>query len=152
MLHGALNPLKFCLEAIVVEFERLDIVDVSDLVAANERTAVPSHTVAGAANRLEDFFPFDPLTGFKLTAALVAPLYQEWTRRSSEPRDSNLSGVSGVSGSDVERSESLSRSLQGMSVTPGSGGDAYPLHEHMRRRLEENRSTFSIMLTGGPQP
>jgi hypothetical protein len=58
-----LNPLKFCLEAIGAEFEKLDLCECSALLAANERTVVASRTVSGAHNRLEDFFPFDPLDG-----------------------------------------------------------------------------------------
>lgn len=56
-----LNPLKFCVENVVVEFERLQICDCADVIAANERMAVGSRSASGSANRLEEFFPFDPI-------------------------------------------------------------------------------------------
>jgi len=151
LLHGPLNPLKFCLEAIVIEFERLAICDVSELITANERVVVASHTVGGGRNQLEDFFPFDPLHGFKRMAAIIAPLYQEWRHRGgadSAPRYSNLSALSWSADEEV-----LSHSLQGMSVTPGSADHALmagPMGEHMRRRLHENRALLTTMLGGAP--
>jgi len=156
VLHGPLNPLKFCLEAIAIEFERLTICDVSDLITANERVVVASHTVGGGRNQLEDFFPFDPLHGFKQMNEIIQPLYREWKNRragSSEPRDSNLSALSRSADE-----EGLSRSLQGMSVTPcsaGCSGDHEAaigsMGDHLHRRLHENRSLFSSMLGGSPQ-
>lgn len=144
VLHGALNPLKFCLEGVVHEFERLEVCDIAELVTANESLAVASRTAAGEANVLEDFFPFDPLHGFHQSAAIVAPLYQEWiTRRSEEPRDSNLSSCR--SGDP----ESLAASVQGMSVTPCSGDEA-AMGDHMRRRLAENRSLVSNLVGASP--
>ena len=146
LLAGPLNPLKFCLEAIVLEFERLDLCDVSEVVAANERLVVASTSAGGAPNRLDDFFPFDPLHGFPTMAALVAPHFQEWRPRrgASEPRDSNLSGVS----HSEDASGSLATSLQGMSVTPRSGDETgAAMADHMRRRLAENRSMLHGLVT-----
>jgi len=109
VLHGPLNPLKFCLEAIAIEFERLAICDVSELLDANERVVVASNTMGGLRNQLEDFFPFDPLHGFKQMSALIAPFYQEWrAQRDSEARDSNLSALS----RSVDDDHALSHSLQ----------------------------------------
>jgi len=152
VLHGPLNPLKFCLEAIAIEFERLAICDVSELLDANERVVVASNTMGGLRNQLEDFFPFDPLHGFKQMSALIAPFYQEWrAQRDSEARDSNLSALS----RSVDDDHALSHSLQGMSVTPTSAADEGPLEgpvaDHMRRRLHESKSVISRMLAGAPQ-
>ena len=147
VLHGPLNPLKFTLDAIVLEFERLNVCDVADLVTDNEKLVVSSKSANGHANALEDFFPFDPLHGFKRSASVIAPLYQEWVHRphgSSEPRDSNVS-------SHEDASRSLANSLQGMSVTPSEHGDG-PMGEHMRRRLAENRSHVSSLVGGGSSP
>jgi len=154
VLHGPLNPLKFCLEAIAIEFERLGVCDVSDLITANERVVVASLTVGGARNQLEDFFPFDPLHGFKRMAAVIQPLYQEWRKRGGDSeRDSNVSALS-----KSADEEGLSQSLQGMSVTPAGtpagSADQDPtgsMGEHMRRRLHENRSLLTTMLGSSPQ-
>lgn len=87
------------------------------------------------------------LNRYKQMGALISPFYQPWTRRgSSEPRDSNLSACSRAS---EDASDSLSCSLQGMSVTPGSAD--HPLSEHMRERLAENRTVFNVMLAGAGQ-
>ena len=150
VLHGPLNPLKFCLEAIVLEFERLNVCDVATVVTNNERLVVASRTAGGGPNRLEDFFPFDPLNGFKAASALVAPIYQEWVHRRPHgddggPRDSNVSGLS----QSEDASESLATSLQGMSVTPCSGDGI--MGDHMRRRLAENRSRIAGGFSLSPQ-
>ena len=108
VLHGPLNPLKFCLEAIAFEFERLAICDVSKLLDANVRVVVASNTMGGLRNQLEDFFPFDPLHGFEQMSALIAPFYQEWrAQRDSEARDSNLSALSRSCDDDHALSHSL---------------------------------------------
>jgi len=151
LLHGPLNPLKFCLDAIAVEFERLGVCECADLLMANERVVVASHTVGGGPNRLEDFFPFDPLHGSRQTSAIIAPVFQEWQPRSggTGARESNTSALS-----QSEGAESLARSLQGMSVTPCSGDDLISgrleMGDHMRRRLRENHSLFSSMMGGSP--
>jgi len=146
VLHGPLNPLKFSLEAIAHEFERLGVCDISALLASNERLLVASRTAAGQPNRLDDFFPFDPLTGFKRSEAVVAPLYQEWVHRvggaASEARDSNVSR-------SEDASESLATSLQGMSVTPCSGEADPAMSEHVLRRLAENQKSVLSNLQGG---
>lgn len=151
VLHGPLNPLKFCLEAIAIEFERLGVCDIIELAADNERLMIASRTANGAPNVLDDFFPFDPLHGFRQSEAIVAPLYQEWIHRSgggnSEPRDSNLSAIS----RSEDASESLATSLHGMSVTPCSGEDP-AMGDHMRRRLAENRSLISGLVGSGGSP
>lgn len=132
-----LNPLKFCLDNVVVEFERLQLCEVSDIITSNERLAIGSRSAAGNANRLEDFFPFDPIQ-LKRCAKVVAPLYETW-QPPAGTRDSNVS-ASSCSSPDA-MSDSLARSLQAMSVTPLSGDDA-SLEVQMRRRLAENSHMF----------
>lgn len=61
ILLSELNPLKFCVDNVVVEFERLQLCDCAHVIMANERTAVGSRSASGTANRLEEFFPFDPI-------------------------------------------------------------------------------------------
>ena len=92
MLEGALNPLRFTQENVVGEFEKLRLCDVSAVVAANERAPLSTHAlgVGGEDNRLDDFFPFDPLL-LKRAAAMVAPLYQLWRPIAGEERGSNMS-------------------------------------------------------------
>ena len=154
VLLGPLNPLKFSLDAIVTEFERLSVCDIADVVINNERLIVASRTVTGTPNVLDDFFPFDPLNGFRQSAALVAPFYQEWVsrgaQRNAEPRDSNQSALSCSDQADA----SLATSLQGMSMTPTEGAGsgsmaaaaAASMGDHMRRRLAENRANFSGLM------
>jgi len=142
ILHSELNPLKFCLDNVVVEFERLALCDCAQVIASNERMALGTRSASGSANRLEDFFPFDPIQ-LKRCAKLISPLYQTWQPPAgSEPRDSNASfdGASTCSSPDA-MSDSLARSLQAMSVTPASGDDA-SLEGQMRRRLAENSHLF----------
>ncbi|KAL1523169.1 hypothetical protein AB1Y20_018124 [Prymnesium parvum] len=138
-----LNPLKFCLDNVVVEFERLQLCDCAHVVAANERLAIGSRSASGTANRLEDFFPFDPIQ-LKRCAKLISPLYQTWQPPAgfdSEPRDSACSLEASSCSSHDAASDSLARSLQAMSVTPLSGDDA-SLEVHMRKRLAENIHMF----------
>lgn len=78
LLSGGLNPLKFIQDSIVVEFERLTLCDcVERIRSANDSTAVGSHSLGGADNKLDDFFPFDPIL-LKGTASLINPLYNFW--------------------------------------------------------------------------
>ena len=77
LLDCGLNPLKFCQDTVVAEFERLSLCECAHIIAANERTAVGSHNVGGGVNRLDDFFPFDPLL-LKLASERVHPLYKTW--------------------------------------------------------------------------
>jgi len=145
LLLGPLNPLKFCLDNVVCEFERLGLCDCAQVIAQNERLALGSRALGGGANRLEDFFPFDPIQ-LKRCAKLINPLFQTWVppHGSSEPRDSNFTGTSLETGSECSpgASDSLARSLQAMSVTPLSGDE---LELQMRRRLNENRNMFQSM-------
>ena len=142
ILACELNPLKFCLDNVVVEFERLQLCDCAAIIAANERMAIGSRSASGSANRLEDFFPFDPIQ-LKRSAKVISPLYATWQPPlGSEPRDSNLSqDASSCCSSPDAMSDSLARSLQAMSVTPLSGDDA-SLEVQMRRRLAENSHMF----------
>ena len=94
VIHGPLNPLKFCADSIYQEFEKLGICECADLITVNEALVVASMTVGGGSNHLEDFFPFDPLHGFRHTAAVVQPYYQEWTPRLVGERGSNVSEIS----------------------------------------------------------
>lgn len=143
LLLGELNPLKFCLDNVVVEFERLELCDVAAQVAANERTVIGSRSTAGGANKLEDFFPFDPIQ-LKRCSQLLEPIFHTWTPLGgSEPRESNLTG-SLCSDADDALSESLSKSLQGMSVTPMSADE---LDTHMRKRVAENRRLFNTIVS-----
>ena len=77
ILDGGLNPLKFCQDTVVAEFERLSLCECAHIIAANERTAVGSHNVGGGVNRLDDFFPFDPLL-LRFASERVHPLYKTW--------------------------------------------------------------------------
>jgi len=141
VLHSELNPLKFCLDNVVVEFERLGLCECAEVIAANERMAIGSRSASGAANRLEDFFPFDPIQ-LKRCAKLVAPFYQTWVPPAGHERDSaGLSYDESSCSSPDAMSDSLARSLQAMSVTPLSDPDA-SLELQMRRRLAENTSMF----------
>lgn len=157
IVAGRLNPLKFCQDAVLIEFERCapdlpaavrrvarwclsGICSVSehkarrqcadrracyypcrlglvprcaDIVAANEGTAVDSRDVHGGDNRLDDFFPFDPLL-LKVSSGYVDPLYQIWAPR---PRHSERESRLSETASDT--SDVVARSLQDMSLTPG---------------------------------
>ena len=77
VLEGALNPLRFTQENVVGEFEKLRLCDVSAVVAANERAPLSTHAlgVGGEDNRLDDFFPFDPLL-LRYAQERVHPLYK----------------------------------------------------------------------------
>lgn len=77
VLDGGLNPLKFCQDTVVAEFEKLPLCECAHIIAANERTAVGSHNVGGGVNRLDDFFPFDPLL-LRYAQERVHPLYKTW--------------------------------------------------------------------------
>lgn len=77
VLDGGLNPLKFCQDTVVAEFEKLSLCECAHIIAANERTAVGSHNVGGGVNRLDDFFPFDPLL-LRFASERVHPLYKTW--------------------------------------------------------------------------
>jgi len=140
ILHCELNPLKFCLDNVVVEFERLALCECANLIASNERMAIGSRSASGNANRLEDFFPFDPIQ-LKRCAKLVAPLFQTWVPPAGSARDSNCSLDASSCSSPDAMSDSLARSLQAMSVTPLSGDDA-SLEVQMRKRLAENSTMF----------
>jgi RNA polymerase I-specific transcription initiation factor RRN3 len=96
---------------------RLGLVPLcADIIAANEGTAVDSRDVHGGENRLDDFFPFDPLL-LKVSSGYVDPLYQVWaTRPRHLERESEKSHLS-ESASDT--SDVVARSLQDMSFTPG---------------------------------
>ena len=87
----------------------------AQVIAQNERLALGSRALGGGANRLEDFFPFDPIQ-LKRCAKLINPLFQTWVppHGSSEPRDSNFTGTSLETGSEYSpgASDSLARSLQ----------------------------------------
>eukprot|EP00316_Scyphosphaera_apsteinii_P020057 CAMPEP_0119312272 /NCGR_PEP_ID=MMETSP1333-20130426/25715_1 /TAXON_ID=418940 /ORGANISM="Scyphosphaera apsteinii, Strain RCC1455" /LENGTH=620 /DNA_ID=CAMNT_0007316869 /DNA_START=19 /DNA_END=1878 /DNA_ORIENTATION=+ len=121
LLSCDLNPLKFCQENIVFEFEQTGLCDITEVMSQNEVVAVNSFSVDGSENILDDFFPFDPIL-LKGAADVIAPLYDEWQptdRDRSEPRSSNLSGQGSFSLSEyTDASASMARSLQGMSVTP----------------------------------
>jgi RNA polymerase I-specific transcription initiation factor RRN3 len=134
LLDGPLNPLKFCQENVVAEFEKLQLCECAHIIAANERTAVGSHNVGGGANRLDDFFPFDPLL-LKHSSERVQPLYKTWEPLHDDPRESNCSS---------EPSASLGTSFQQMSVTPDD------LDSLMRQRLKEQaHSPYVATMTGG---
>lgn len=105
ILQSSLNPLKWCMSAVVEEFSRL--ADVYDLVNCRQivdrsarRSAPPSSAPASAApvHRFEDeslplptfdqtgsflgdldsYFPFDPLLLRGCTAYISPALYNEW--------------------------------------------------------------------------
>ena len=127
LLDGALNPLKFCQENVVAEFEKLRLCECAHIIAANERTAVGSHSVGGGANRLDDFFPFDPLL-LKQASERVQPLYKTW-----EPLPDDHLGPRASNCSSDAASASLGHSFQNMSVTPDD------LDVMMRQRLREHQ-------------
>ena len=69
----------------------------------------------GGDNRLDDFFPFDPIQ-LKRTAEYITPLYQLWQPTPAlqqHPRESNHSDSCSVGQSDFsDASASVARSLQ----------------------------------------
>ncbi|EOD10016.1 hypothetical protein EMIHUDRAFT_452776 [Emiliania huxleyi CCMP1516] len=138
LIGGALNPLKFCQEAVLIEFERLGLVPAcTAIVAANEGTAVGSRDCRGGQNRLDDFFPFDPLL-LKVSSGYVQPLYQVWTpspARCHAERESEKSALSESLASDA--SEVVGRSLQGMSLTPAGHTPIDDMEALMQRRFAE---------------
>ena len=59
------------------------------VIAANEVTAVRSRDCGGGENRLEDFFPFDPIH-LKGAAGYIHPLYQQWGQNDGRRQDGEL--------------------------------------------------------------
>ena len=51
LLYGGLNPLKFCQDEVVAEFERLGLCDVAAIVTANANAAIGSLSVTGQSNK-----------------------------------------------------------------------------------------------------
>jgi len=148
VLNSPLNPLKFCHDAVVHEFTQLDLCDCSQIIAANECTAVGSRDRGGGDNRLDDFFPFDPIQ-LKRTAEYITPLYQLWQPTPSQqqhPRESNHSDSHSVAQSDVSdaTSASVARSLQAMSVTPADDLDCL-----MEKRFTEHGELLQNVLSKG---
>ena len=137
ILDGGLNPLKFCQDTVVAEFERLSLCECAHIIAANERTAVGSHNVGGGVNRLDDFFPFDPLL-LRFASERVKPLYKTWEALPDpHERASNVSSEA--------PSEALGASFQAMSVTPDD------LDTLMRQRLKEQAHIPATMTGGFPR-
>ena len=105
--------------------------ECAHIIAANERTAVGSHNVGGGANRLDDFFPFDPLL-LKQSSERILPLYKTWDPLPDDagtPRASNCSS---------EASHSMGHSFQAMSITPDD------LDSMMRQRLKEHAQNSAV--------
>ena len=137
VLDGGLNPLKFCQDTVVAEFEKLSLCECAHIIAANERTAVGSHNVGGGVNRLDDFFPFDPLL-LRFASERVKPLYKTWEALPDpHERASNVSSEA--------PSEALGASFQAMSVTPDD------LDTLMRQRLKEQAHIPATMTGGFPR-
>lgn len=147
LLGSELNPLKFCHDAVVHEFAQLDLCDCSQIIAANECTAVGSRDRRGGENRLDDFFPFDPIQ-LKGTAEYINPLYQLWQpspAQQDHPRDSNHSDSCSVARSDqTDGSASIARSLQAMSVTPADDLDSL-----VEKRFSEHGQLLQNVLSKG---
>lgn len=133
------------------EFEQLHVCECSQIIAANESTAVGYRARGGGDNRLDDFFPFDPII-LKEAAGFINPHYQRWqpaTDGEGEARYSNLSNLSGCSRFErspqselSDASASVARSLQAMSVTP-----ADELEAMLSRRLAEHGDMVQAVLS-----
>jgi len=128
---------------------------VEQIRSANDSTAVGSHSLGGAENKLDDFFPFDPIL-LKGTARLINPLYNFWqevpegsheeaheeARSKRGIRESNVSELScgsflsSVPGGELSGGDSdtlydthlLGRSVEGMSVSPADELDRQKTH------------------------
>jgi len=156
LLSGELNPLKFVQEDVGLEFERLHICEcTASILSANENLAIASYDSSGGENALDEFFPFDPIL-LKGAATFIDPIYQRWQPAPSSPaakgqRHSNTASDSLV-GSDAT-SESLARSMQAMSVTPGSTCALahtpveHELDAHTSRRLSEHSKLLQSQLS-----
>ena len=135
VLEGALNPLRFTQENVVGEFEKLRLCDVSAVVAANERAPLSTHAlgVGGEDNRLDDFFPFDPLL-LKRAAAMVAPLYQLWRPIAGEERARTCRAPLRESGAAARALGEFQQHVVQRHVQSYGGFDA---DAEVRRRLAE---------------
>ena len=128
---------------------------VEQIRSANDSTAVGSHSLGGAENKLDDFFPFDPIL-LKGTARLINPLYNFWqevpegsheeaheeARSKRGIRESNVSELScgsflsSIPGGELSGGDSdmlydthlLGRSVEGMSVSPADELDRQKTH------------------------
>jgi hypothetical protein len=62
---------------VVTEFERLQLCDCTSVIAANAATAVTSRSATGAANELDNYFPFDPMP-LRCAKETIGPFYKTW--------------------------------------------------------------------------
>lgn len=87
LIISALNPLKFCIPAVVNEFanlcSRVGMRTCGDVVNRNRMIALPTRSSVGTANSIDSFFPFDPYL-LKASSSYISPIYRQWSSKADE--------------------------------------------------------------------
>jgi len=130
-----LNPLKFCVDAILNEFvnitRRLNIISISEVSKKNEKIIL-----SNAYRNLEPYFPFDPYL-LRVSSKLINPIYRQWSSNNGGNADEDELSEQGDSHSQKSASHSStpqtgSLDIKNMSFTPTISHLEY----HFRNSLE----------------
>lgn len=90
LISCSLNPLKFCLPAIVKEFSNfaqfMDVKSFFPIYEQNKLLIIPTQTSKGKNNQLEQYFPFDPYL-LHHSSPKIRDIYVEWTPKKCEEEE-----------------------------------------------------------------
>jgi len=135
-----LNPLKFCLPAVVQEFANitssLGMRLCSEILKKNESLIMATRSNNGNSNTLETFFPFDPYV-LRISSRHVEKYYREWSTSTGSIDDDDNSSLA----DDASENQSFtgtpadasSMEVKNMSFTPTTRFD---LEFHFQNSVE----------------
>lgn len=107
IVHSPLNPLKLCLPAVTREFARIarrsmPELHLEPLMEKNRVLVLPTKTLLGQDNQIDNYFPFDPYL-LRQSSRYFADIYQDW--RGSDDALGEGEGSQPGQTPDVEMSE-----------------------------------------------
>jgi len=128
IVASRLNPLKFCLPAVVLEFSNismsLGLRLCAEIMKKNESLIIATRSNNGNSNTLETFFPFDPYV-LRLSSRHVEKFYREWSAstggiddETSSLADDDASESQSFAASYSATPDASSLDLKNMSFTP----------------------------------
>jgi len=136
-----LNPFKFCLPTIVMEFSKISssmgLDTCSHVAKQNESIILPTRSTLGGVNQMDSFFPFDPYL-LKNSAKYINNVYRIWEQVKEPEKEVEVEVDVEAEQEEVESVEEfsehrLSGSIQAMSITPVKPLD---LEFHFQNSLE----------------